>query len=153
MKNTTNFAREFGLYESMFATESKASSLKESRTADEIRAEIARLQKELEQAEIAEKQATYSGALPQVVYMWDMYRRKKAKGTWTSVEIDNSGWDGIVFETEEDALHAGMRHLDELDYEDELAGRPEDYTIDIVAIPLANVPEEILEYSNLEHLI
>ena len=75
------------------------------------------------------------------------------KGTWCSAEKDESTWDGIVFETEEDAINAAQVLLNELDGEQELYGDPDEYTIDTFTIPITEVTVELLEESGLEHLI
>lgn len=154
---STNFAKEFKLYESLYAnqkpkTESKK-VLKESRSAAEIEAEIERLQQELAQAKVNEKSAGYNGKYPTVLYAWDMYIDDSEKGTWCSAEKEDYTWDGIVFETEKDAISAAQTLLGELDNEGELYGDPDEYTIDIITIPITDLTVETLEDSDLEHLI
>ena len=153
---STNFAKDFKLYEGMFSKDSNTAAnkqlLKESRSAADIQAEIDRLTQELQQAKIAEKSATYA-EFPAELYAWDIYRNKKYKGTWCSAEKEDNTWDGSVFETEEAAVNAAMTLLSELDSEDELEGDPDDYTIDTFAIPITELTVEDLEYSDLEHLI
>ena len=153
---STNFAKEFKLYEGLFSKKkSKATSqpvLKESRSAEDIQAEIDRLTQELQQTKVAEKSATYS-QFPTVLYAWDMYVSKRNKGTWCSVEKEDGTWDGIVFESEEDAINAAITLLGELEAERELEGDPDDYTIDTFTIPITELTVEDLEYSDLEHLI
>ena len=122
------------------------------RTAAEIQAEIAKLQQELANAEIAEKRASYS-KLPNTLYIWDMYKNASKKGTWCSAEKDGIDWEGIVFETEDDAANAAWTLLKELEDENELTGDPDEYTIDIIPVPFRELTAEILEYSDLEHLI
>jgi hypothetical protein len=154
---STNFAKEFKLYESLFSkqkSEKKTEKvLKESRSTMDIQVEIDRLQQELQQAKVAEKSDTYNGKFPTVLYAWDMYIGKKAKGTWCSAEKEDGTWDGIVFETEEDAINSAITLLGELADERELKGDPDDYTIDTFTIPITELTIEDLEYSNLEHLI
>jgi hypothetical protein len=122
-------------------------------------AEIERLKRELEQAITAEKRAFYSGDFPTEVYAWDMYIVPADKGTFCSAEKYRGVWDGVVYETEDDAIAAGRYHLHELDDEGELSDdpaeyvEPEDYTIDVFAIPLKDVPKSVLDQSNLSHLI
>ena len=168
MKKTTNFANEFNIYENMFAGPSKEKqrqALKESckriskkltegttRSAAEIEQEIARLQQELAQAKIAEKKATYTD-MPKEVYIWDIYLTPNRKGTWTSAELYNGKWDGFVYETADEAEEGGWGHLYELDNEGELRYDPDDYYVEAVAIPLADVQEETLRFSDLDHLI
>lgn len=153
---STNFAKEFKLYEGLFSKKkSKATSqsiLKESRSAEDIQAEIERLTQELQQAKVAEKSANYS-KFPTELYAWDMYISERNKGTWCSAEKEDGTWDGIVFETEEDAVNAASTLLGELDAERELEGDPDDYTIDTFTIPITELTVEDLEYSDLEHLI
>lgn len=136
----------------------KSTQLKEARTSAEILAEIERLQQELAQARAAEKKATYD-SFPQEVYAWDMYLVPTDKGTLCSAEKYRGVWDGIVYETENKALDAGRLHLQELDDEGELGDdlndyvESDDYTIDVFAIPLKDIPSRVLERSNLNHLI
>ena len=126
--------------------------LKESRSVADIEAEIARLQQELADAKVAEKKASYGGTLPTYVYAWNMYIDPANKGEWVSTDND------MVFETEDKAIDAGCLLLRELDDEGELGDEdeyvdPDDYTVDVIKIPLATVPAEILRSSNLSHLI
>ena len=152
----TNFAKDFKLYENLFLKQKVKSNtsktLKESRSPEEIQAEIDRLTQELQQAKVAKKSATYS-KFPTVLYAWDMYIDKKDKGDWCSAEKEDGTWDGIVFETEEDAVNAAITLLGELSDERELEGDPDDYTIDTFTIPITELTVEDLEYSDLEHLI
>lgn len=145
---STNFAKEFKLYEGMHSKK----PLKESRSAADIEAEIERLQQELQLAKAAEKRARYS-KLPDTLYIWDMYKDENEKGTWCSAEKYGIDWDGTVFETEEDAFNAAATLLNELADENELDGDPDDYTIDIIPVPFKELTAEILEYSDLDHLI
>jgi hypothetical protein len=139
--------------------ELKRTPLKEARSVADIEAEIARLQRELADAKVAEKKATYGGSFPGEVWAWDMYIDPADKGTFCSAEKYGGVWDGVVFETEDAALDAGWHHLQELDDESELSDdydeyvEPDDYTVDAFAIPLKDVPASVLEWSNLEHLI
>lgn len=128
-------------------------ALKESRSVADIEAEIARLQQELEQAKTAEKKASYNGNLPKVVYIWDIYLDPADKGNWTSAELYNSAWDGVVFETEDEALNAGYYHLGELEDEDELEGDPDDYYVEAFSVSVSDVDPDTLLMSGLEHLI
>lgn len=152
----TNYAEEFKLYEDLFLkhrTRSKyKNTLKESRSAAEIQAEIDKLTLELQQAKAAEKSATYK-KFPTELYAWDMYIDESEKGTWCSAEKEGNTWDGVVFETEADATSAAWTLLGELDDERELDGDPDEYTIDIFMIPITEVTVELLEESDLEHLI
>lgn len=127
--------------------------LKEARTPDEIRAEIEKLQQELADAEAAEKKASYGGNVPTEVWIYDMYLDPADKGTWTSAELDNGKWDGYVYETEDAALDGAWNHLCELEDEDELEGDPDEYTIEAFAVPVSDVDEDTLSFSNLDHLI
>ena len=145
---STNFAKEFKLYEGMYSKK----PLKESRSAADIEAEIEKLQQELQQAKAAEKSATYS-EFPTELYAWDMYITEDEKGTWCSAEKYEGTWDGVVFETEEDAVNAALTLLNELDDEDELRGDKDDYTIDTFTIPITELTVEDLEFSDLDHLI
>lgn len=127
-------------------------SLKEWRSSADIQAEIARLQQELADAKVREKKASYGNNLPKFVYAWDMYIDPADKGTWTSLDGD------MVFETEDDAENAGIQLLSELDHEGELGDEdeyvePMDYAIDVIKIPVSNVSNDVLIYSNLKHLI
>lgn len=163
---STNFAKEFRLFETLNSTRKPNKKyLKEARSITEIladierhQAELQRLEQELEQAKVAKKKASYEGNFPTEVYAWDMYIDPTDKGTFCSAEQTNGIWDGIVFEDEDDAFDAGLYHLRELDTEGELSDdpdeevEPDDYTIDVFAIPLAAVPKAVLERSGLSHL-
>ena len=153
---STNFAKEFKLYESLFSKKNaeadKSNILKESRSAEDIQAEIDRLTQELQQAKIDEKSAAYT-KYPTELYAWDMYISEKDKGTWCSAEKEGYTWDGIVYETEEDAINGATTLLGELADERELEGDPDEYTIDTFTIPITELTVENLEYSDLEHLI
>ena len=127
--------------------------LKEARTPDEIRAEIAKLQQELADAEAAEKKASYGGNLPTEVWIYDMYLDPADKGTWTSAELYNGKYDGYVYETEDAALDGAWLHLSELEDEGELEGDPDDYYIEAFAVPVSEVHEDTLSFSKLDHLI
>ena len=150
----TNFAKDFKLYENLFSKQKKQSNtkkvLKESRSPDEIQAEIDRLTNELQQAKVAEKSSTYT-KFPTELYAWDMYIDKKDKGDWCSAEKEDGTWDGMVYETEEDAINGAITLLGEVADEGELEGDPDEYTID--TIPITELTIEDLEYSDLEHLI
>ena len=76
-----------------------------------------------------------------------MYTDPRQKGTWTSIENDS------VFETEDEAYDAAYCLLRELEDEDELFVDPDEYIVDVVKIPLAQVSEDALEFSGLSHLI
>jgi hypothetical protein len=137
---------------------SNRSSLKEARTSAEIQAEIDRLQQELADAKVAEKKATYGSRFPKKVWAWDMYTDPAEKGTFCSATKYAGAWEGVVYETEEEALDAGWYHLQELDDEGELGDydeyiEPDAYTVEAFAIPLKDVPARVLEWSNLKHLI
>jgi hypothetical protein len=154
---STNFAKEFKLYENLNKDAKRRSrkNLSEARSAAEIQAEIEKLQRELADAKVAEKRTSYDGKMPKTVWVWDMYIDPKDKGTWVSLDNDT------VFETEEEALDAGWLHLNELDDEGELFDdddedvyiEPDDYTVEAYEIPISSVSDEVLEWSNLEHLI
>lgn len=100
-----------------------------------------------------------NNASGKVVYAWDMYLDPADKGTFCSAEKYNGVWDGMVYETKLEAVNAGYYHLQELEDEGELSDDPDiyvepnDYTIDVIKIPLEEVTRETLEYSNLDHLI
>lgn len=127
--------------------------LKESRSSADIQAEINRLQRELAQTKTAEKSATYNNIFPDKLYAWDMYIDENEKGTWCSAKKYGFTWDGIVFETEADAFNAGLTLLRELADERELDGDLDEYTIDTFSVPITELTVEILEESDLEHLI
>lgn len=150
----TNFAKEFKLYENLNndTRHKSRQKLAEARSAAEIQAEIEKLQRELADAKTAEKRASYGGQMPKTVWVWDMYLDPKDKGTWVSIDSDT------VFETEQAAMNAACTLLSELDDQGDLDEydeyiEPDDYTIDTYEIPLSSVSDEVLEYSNLEHLI
>ena len=126
--------------------------LKDSRSVADIEAEIAKLQAELEAAKVAEKKASYTN-LPTKVWIWDMYSNPADKGSWTSAELYNGAWDGVVFETEDEALNAGYYHLGELEDEGELDGDPDDYYVEAFSVPVSDVDPDTLLLSGLEHLI
>jgi len=156
---------EFKLYENLWDNkpveqneEISKGSLKEARSVAEIKAEIRTLMKELRDAERAERAAattstttpsvaSVSKAKPTNVWVWDIYLTPKKKGTWTSIQND------LVFETQDKALDAAWRLLNELDDEGELRGDPDDYYVEAFEIPLSSVSKEVLNYSNLTHLI
>jgi hypothetical protein len=148
-----------GMIREALREELKRAPLKEARSVADIEAEIARLQRELADAKVAEKRIALGGALPAFVWAWDMYIDPAEKGTFCSAEKYAGAWDGVVFETEDAALDAGWYHLQELDDEGELSDdpddyiEPDDYTVDAFAIPLKDVPASVLKWSNLEHLI
>lgn len=131
--------------------------LKESRSIADIEAEIAKLQAELEAAKVAEKKASYGNNIPTQVWIWDIClegRRHNKK--WTSAELYNGEWEGIVFETKDDAINAGYGHLYELEDEGELPGGRYDvdeFDVDAFAVNISDVEAGTLEFSNLEHLI
>ena len=127
--------------------------IKESRSAEDIKAEIERLQQELQQAQVEEKSATYNGNFPTALFAWDMYLEEDEKGTWCSADRSDFTWDGKVFETKDDAVNAACVLLNELSDEDELEGDPDDYFINTFAIPITELTVELLEESDLEHLI
>ena len=102
---------------------------------------------------------TNNNSSEKVVYAWDIYLDPRDKGTFCSAEKYNGVWDGMVYETEAKAENAAWYHLLELEDEDELSPdpniyvEPDDYTIDIFTIPLSEVSDAVLHYSNLDHLI
>ena len=145
---STNFNKEFMLYESLF--EERTTN---TRTSADIQADIAKLQQELQQAKTAEKSNAYNGKFPTELWAWSMYLDDSEKGTWCSAEKEGNTWDGIVFETGDDAFNAGLTLLRELSDEEDLRGDPDDYTIDIFAIPITELTVETLEDSELDHLI
>jgi hypothetical protein len=151
IKMSTDFAKEFKLYENVTLSGSRRALL-EARSVADIEAEIAKLQQELEQAKVAEKRASYNNNLPQTVWVWDMYVDPADKGDWVSLENDT------VFETKEAAIDAGCLLLSELDDEGELGDddeyvEPDDYTVDAYEIPIWRVSDEVLEWSGLVHLV
>ena len=142
----------FALWKRLYWTGTNE-SLKEARSSADIKAEIERLQKELADAEAAEKKASYNGNVPTEVWIWDIYLEPADKGTWTSAELDNGKYDGYVYETEDEALGGAWTHLGELDDEGELSGDPDDYYVEAFSVPASKVHEETLSYSGLAHLI
>jgi hypothetical protein len=132
--------------------ELKRAPLKEARSVTDIEAEIARLQRELADAKVAEKRAALGGTLPAFVWAWDMYIDPADKGSWVSIDNDS------VFETEEEALDAGWLLLNELDDQNDLDEygegiEPDDYNVEAYKIPISEVPVDVLKWSKLEHLI
>lgn len=123
------------------------------RSAAEIQAEIEGLLLELQKAKVEEKSNTYNGKFPTSLFAWDMYLEEDEKGTWCSAEKDGYTWDGKVFETKDDAVNAACVLLSELSDEDELRGDPDDYFINTFAIPITELTVELLEDSDLEHLV
>ncbi len=93
---------------------------------------------------------TASSKLEEVVYIWDIYIDPKDKCTWRSADRYNGEYDGYVYETKEGAQQGGINHLRELEDELYLEGRPSDYTVDVVAIPKAEVSDYTLEFSGLQ---
>lgn len=169
MKDSTNFAKEFKLYEKLFNGTTKR-KLRESRSVADIQSDIARLQDmidklqaELHKAQVAEKAVAYEDDFPTELFIWDAYLEPDEKGTWTSASLYKGEWDGAVYETEEEAVDAGYYHLQELASEDELyledeEGKilyldPDEYEVEAVAVPLAEVSDDSLERFDLEHLI
>lgn len=169
MKDSTNFAKEFKLYERLFNGTARC-RLRESRSIADIRSDITRLQNminklqdELHAAQVEEKAAAYEDDFPTELFIWDAYLEPDEKGTWTSASLYEGEWDGAVYETAEEAIDAGYYHLQELENEDELYIEdedgeliyldPDDYRVDAVAIPLAEVSDSSLKDFDLEHLI
>lgn len=142
----------FALWKRLYWTGTNE-SLKEARSSADIRAEIERLQKELADAEAAEKKASYNSNVPTEVWIYDMYINPADKGTWTSAELYNGKYDGYVYETADKAIRGGLAHLNELADEGELEGEPIDYTVEAINIPISEVDEETLSFSGLDHLI
>ena len=91
-----------------------------------------------------------TGKSKEVVYIWDIYQDPKDKGVWRSADKYNGEYDGYVYETAEGAKRGGINHLNELEDELYLEGRPSDYTVDITAIPKAEVSDYTLEFSGLK---
>jgi hypothetical protein len=91
-----------------------------------------------------------TGQSAEVVYIWDMYMDPMDKGTWCSAEEYNGEYDGSVFKTKEAAFREGKIHLYELEDEGELRGLPEDYDIDVIAIPKNRVSDYTLEFSGIK---
>ncbi len=154
---STNFSKEFKLYEGLFSERASKTTTKktltEARGAEEIQAEIDRLQQELNQVKATEKRAAYNGKFPKVLYAWDIYADEDEKGTWCSAEKSGIDWDGYVYETKDAAIQGGWDHLNELANEGELEYDPDEYTVDAFEIPFKELTAETLEYSDLEHLI
>lgn len=86
----------------------------------------------------------------ELVYIWDMYIDPIDKGTWCSAEEYNGEYDGSVFKTKEAAFNEGKLHLYELEDEGRLRGDPEDYDIDVIAIPKNKVSDYTLEFSGIK---
>lgn len=160
-----NLVDEVKQYEGLWEEESEQAPTNETvRSSAEIKAEIARLEQELKVAEIAEKNVSYNDNTsqtntPQTVWVWDMYLESSDQRTWTSAEKENGKWEGIVFETEDEALNAGWKHLNELADKDELYDNddepcdPAEYYIEAFEVPLSEVDITTLEESGLQHLI
>jgi hypothetical protein len=132
--------------------ELKRSPLKEGRSVADIEAEIARLQRELADAKVAEKRAAIGDKAPAFVWAWDMYLDPADKGTWVSIDNDT------VFETKEAALDAGWLLLNELEDQNDLDEygegiEPDDYHVEAYKIPISKVSTEVLKWSKLDHLI
>ena len=125
-----------------------------TRSIEEIKAEIAKLQQELADAEVEEKKARIAKR-PEVVYVWDIYLDPAEKGNWFSAEEDDTTgmWEGTVYETADEAIRAGNLHLDELWDEGDLEYSRRDYYIDAQEIPLGNVSDDTLSFSGLDYLI
>ena len=87
----------------------------------------------------------------EMVYIWDIYINPKDKGVWRSADRRNGygEYDGYVYETAKVAKQGGINHLRELKDELYLEGEPEDYTIDVVAIPKSEVSDYTLDFSGL----
>lgn len=85
----------------------------------------------------------------EIVYIWDMYIDPRDKGTWCSAEEYNGEYDGSVFKTKEAAYNEAKIHLYELEDEGQLRGDPEDYDIDVIAIPKNKVSQRSLKISCL----
>jgi hypothetical protein len=85
----------------------------------------------------------------EVVYIWDMYIDPRDKGTWCSAEEYNGEFDGSVFKTKEAAYNEAKIHLYELEDEGNLRGDPEDYDIEVRAIPKNKVSRRSLKVSGL----
>ena len=147
----TGFEEDFK--NGMTADKPKEVELKEARSIEEIKAEIEKLQQELAAAEAAEKKASYGNNVPTEVWIYDMYIDPADKGTWTSAELYQGKYDGYVYETSDKAIRGGLAHLNELADEGELEGDPIDYTVEAINIPISEVDEDTLSFSNLDHLI
>jgi hypothetical protein len=133
---------EFKLYEKMW--ESATTTLTEARSAADIEADIARLERELAAAKaelLSVRKANLRGKLPAQLYTWDAYKTVAEKGTWTSE---------IVHETPEAAKAAGeaivANNLEPGETFDQ-------YTIEVVAVPFSTISNDTLEDSGLDHLI
>jgi hypothetical protein len=82
-----------------------------------------------------------------------MYIDPRDKGTWCSAEEYNGEYDGSVFKTKEAAYNEGKIHLYELEDEGQLRGDPEDYDIEVRAIPKNKVkPGALTESQTLKVL-
>ena len=136
-----------------FVNESNTDEHKVSRSALDIQAEIESLQQELAKALIVEKRSTYEGKFPTTLYTWDIYIDETEKGTWCGADKEGIDWDGIVYETEEEAIEGGQNLLKELEDEGELEYDSYEYIVDTIAIPFKELTAETLEYSNLDYLI
>lgn len=99
------------------------------------------------QAAIARAATSWDGE--KVVYIWDMFKDVKDKGTWCSAEKQNGVWDGYVYKTHQQANLGGTTHLFELHDEGDLDGEPIEYHIDVRAIPISEVSDYTLEFSGI----
>ena len=84
-----------------------------------------------------------------LVYAWSLYIDPMDKGNFMSADQYRGFWEGYVFETEQEALEAGARHLLTLEDEGELRGDPDDYTIEAVSIPISKVSKSTLRFSGM----
>jgi hypothetical protein len=151
---------EFKLFENMweddFSEESKVVT-ESTRSVDEIRADIRRLERELDAArrELSSvRKVVPNDKQPKELYAWTIYKTEADKGEWVSSGKDKNGERyGIVFTTREGALECGEDSLaNDLEYEDPTA-KVEDYTVEVFAIPFSEITAEMLEESDLEYLI
>ena len=94
-------------------------------------------------------QSTLNNQNPELVYIWDIYQDPKDKGVWRSADKYNGEYDGYVYENAKVAKQGGINHLRELKDELYLEGEPEDYTVDVVAIPKSEVSNYTLDFSGL----
>jgi hypothetical protein len=147
---------EFKLFEEMWDDESPVST-DATRSIAEIKADIGRLEKELDAARAelrsAQRVTVAAGKSPKQLYAWDIYKTEADKGTWTSAYHTAAGWEGVFSETYEEAAEAGRDMLENnLEHEDPNA-TPDQYTVDVFAIPLSDITVQALEDSELEYLI
>ena len=95
---------------------------------------------------------TSSNTGGQQVYIWSVYVPNSAeypRGNWTSAELNCGVIEGAVFSTPELAETYALKHLRELEDEDELEQfEPDDFVIETIALPASKSGQYIFENSN-----